>query len=123
MDIFGPALRWMSFEAVLAGVRLTAAQQTWQTEQLVHNSLSPIWWPFELMPFHRLSYDGSDAVTTRCVALLRGGAVCSCVKAEHVSSETDPARANGPRDRVYRQPAHSIYCATTIPAAADAWAF
>lgn len=55
LDRFGPSLRWMSFEAVLAGLRIENGPRAWEPIQ-ISKSLTPTWWLIECMPIKRLSY-------------------------------------------------------------------
>ncbi|KZV83395.1 WD40 repeat-like protein [Exidia glandulosa HHB12029] len=64
---FGPALRWMSFEALLAGLRLKKSPQTWDDPKAT-NSLSLFWRLIELLPMKRLTYNRiatSNTATSR----------------------------------------------------------
>lgn len=68
MNQFGPALRWISFEALLAGVRLTEAPQNWTPgKQVVHNSLSFVWRILEYLPIKHPSYQDTTSNTWWCV--------------------------------------------------------
>ncbi|EJD39190.1 hypothetical protein AURDEDRAFT_71466 [Auricularia subglabra TFB-10046 SS5] len=69
MNLFGPALRWMSFEALLAGVQLSPAQPQWKLErqQIVHNSLSLGWWILECLPLTYLSYQDGPSTASNSV--------------------------------------------------------
>ncbi|KZV86524.1 hypothetical protein EXIGLDRAFT_574310, partial [Exidia glandulosa HHB12029] len=53
---FGPALRWMSFEALLAGVELLPAPPKWERQPTKTNSMTPFWRFVDLLPIKRLSY-------------------------------------------------------------------
>ncbi|KZV80601.1 hypothetical protein EXIGLDRAFT_629887 [Exidia glandulosa HHB12029] len=62
---FGPALRWVSFEAEVAGLRLKQDPESWEVDDLtIHNSLTKGWSTFELLPVSRRSYGSNSAGTT-----------------------------------------------------------
>lgn len=61
---FGPALRWMSFEALLAGIKLSPGPLNW-TVTMQTNSMTAIWVPMELFPIKRLSYKNATKTTRR----------------------------------------------------------
>ena len=71
MDHSGPPLRWMSYEATSAGLRLKPFRGRWKLEKLieVNESLTGLWHTFEWLPFKRLSYKGAADVTWRYVSL------------------------------------------------------
>jgi len=53
-----PPLRWMVFEAGPLGLRTKQFTRDLLTKELtdVKESLTWIWWPFEYIPFRRLTY-------------------------------------------------------------------
>ncbi|EJD37487.1 WD40 repeat-like protein [Auricularia subglabra TFB-10046 SS5] len=55
LDKFGPALRWMSSEATLAGLRIKEGPRKWEQVN-VSKSMSLVWWIVEYLPIKRLSY-------------------------------------------------------------------
>ncbi|EJD39372.1 WD40 repeat-like protein [Auricularia subglabra TFB-10046 SS5] len=61
LNCFGPALRWMSFEADLAELRLVPAPSNWLPPTTT-NSMTTIWSLVEWLPIKRLTY--SDAYET-----------------------------------------------------------
>ncbi|EJD39377.1 WD40 repeat-like protein [Auricularia subglabra TFB-10046 SS5] len=61
LNCFGPALRWMSFEADLAELRLVPAPSNW-VHPTTTNSMTSIWSLVEWLPIKRLTY--SDAYET-----------------------------------------------------------
>ncbi|EJD36615.1 hypothetical protein AURDEDRAFT_174297 [Auricularia subglabra TFB-10046 SS5] len=65
MRKFGPALRWMSFEARLAGLKISKEPRRWDTELPRTNSLTPFWKLIELLPVKRLTYDSVSGTTYR----------------------------------------------------------
>lgn len=64
MDKNGPPLRWMSYEAISAGLIMHPFRGTWNLGQVnaVHESLTWVWRPFEYLPIKKLSYKCADAV-------------------------------------------------------------
>lgn len=70
MDRGRPPLRWMSYEASSAGLRLATFDKEWvsrsdRLEDRVSESLTPIWWPFEVIPWRRLTYRTPGDTTFR----------------------------------------------------------
>jgi hypothetical protein len=55
LDRFGPALRWMSYEAIVLGLRMKDYQGQWQQPEY-KSSMTLVWKLFEYVPFKRLSY-------------------------------------------------------------------
>ncbi|EIN07509.1 hypothetical protein PUNSTDRAFT_71590 [Punctularia strigosozonata HHB-11173 SS5] len=56
LDKFGPALRWMSYEALKEGLRMIDFRGNWQQLKPT-NSMRWYWRILECLPFRRLSYD------------------------------------------------------------------
>lgn len=58
-------LRWMCYEATAAGLRMKPLEAKWGITKHVelHPSLTPGWWPFELLPWKRPSYRSENGVT------------------------------------------------------------
>ncbi|KDQ54511.1 hypothetical protein JAAARDRAFT_135184, partial [Jaapia argillacea MUCL 33604] len=57
-------LLWMGVEAELAGLKLTPPKvKRWVRERKTTESLSLGWWPFEILPFKRLSYKNAKGAT------------------------------------------------------------
>ncbi|EIN07581.1 hypothetical protein PUNSTDRAFT_69535 [Punctularia strigosozonata HHB-11173 SS5] len=56
LDRFGPALQWMTYEALLSGVRMEPFIGKWQNFS-PHHSMNWFWRLLEGMPLRRLSYD------------------------------------------------------------------
>ncbi|KZV85138.1 hypothetical protein EXIGLDRAFT_623373 [Exidia glandulosa HHB12029] len=57
-NIFGPSLRWMSYEARLAGLHLDDdVPSIWFEEQRPSESLTALWWLLEVFPIRRLDYE------------------------------------------------------------------
>lgn len=66
MDQSKPSLRWMSYEAIAAGLRLAPFPVDWKdknSKEIVHESLSPIWWFLEIFPWKRLTFQNQDDTT------------------------------------------------------------
>lgn len=66
LDLKDVPLLWMENEAVMAGLHLKRPSVEWKFDHLQHNkpheSLNPVWWLFELLPFRRASH--SDPAKT-----------------------------------------------------------
>ncbi|EJD54177.1 WD40 repeat-like protein [Auricularia subglabra TFB-10046 SS5] len=60
---FGPALRWMSFEAVLSGLRIEPGPREWEPIQ-VSDSMTSFWKIFEYLPIRRLTYEGKETAAS-----------------------------------------------------------
>ncbi|KZV95444.1 WD40 repeat-like protein [Exidia glandulosa HHB12029] len=90
---FGPALRWMTYEATRFGLLLGKLPKEWEEVPKISESLSSGWWPFEFIPFTQPSYE-KDAGTTRWFHLGRGRVIKANQKV-HVSARacTDKGRA------------------------------
>jgi hypothetical protein len=56
LDKFGPALRWMSYEAIVHGLRMNHFQGKWEQPQY-KSSMTRVWKLFEYIPFKRLVYE------------------------------------------------------------------
>lgn len=67
MDRSQPPLRWMSYEASAAGLRLLPFDTAWEIKAnlAVHESLTTIWWLFEALPWKRLTYRNEHGQTNR----------------------------------------------------------
>ncbi|KIJ34082.1 hypothetical protein M422DRAFT_233549, partial [Sphaerobolus stellatus SS14] len=64
LDHFGPALRWMSYEAVHHGLRIQPHRGEW--ESIPPNpSLTFVWKIIEVLPLRRLSYKDKETTTRR----------------------------------------------------------
>ncbi|PPQ91264.1 hypothetical protein CVT25_006381 [Psilocybe cyanescens] len=63
-DQFGPSLRWMTYEALIWGLRMMPFNQTWAPLKPT-SSMSWIWTILENLPISRLSYTSPDGVTRR----------------------------------------------------------
>ncbi|KAJ8519086.1 hypothetical protein ONZ45_g3901 [Pleurotus djamor] len=59
---FGPALRWMTYEAMTRGLRMNPYEGQWSTIA-PKESLKGIWFLLELLPFPSLSYESQDSLT------------------------------------------------------------
>jgi len=62
-NLFGPSLRWMSYEAISCGLRMIHHEGEWSRIPL-NNSMNWFWWLFEYSPFPipRLSYESTDGI-------------------------------------------------------------
>ena len=69
LDKFGPALRWMTYEAISSGLRMSPFTKQWE-EPKFNESLTGIWKAVEYIPFRRLSYQDQESTTHRCAAYL-----------------------------------------------------
>jgi hypothetical protein len=58
MDRSRPPLRWMVFEAGALGLRTAPFKHDLSPDQQIHikESLTPLWWPLEILFFNRLTY-------------------------------------------------------------------
>lgn len=67
MDRSQPPLRWMSYEASAAGLRLIPVSTAWEIKAnlAVHESLTTVWWLFEALPWKRLTYRNEHGQTNR----------------------------------------------------------
>ncbi|KAF9060368.1 WD40-repeat-containing domain protein [Rhodocollybia butyracea] len=68
LNSYGPALRWMIHESIIAGLALEPFQyQTTTADSKVvtspSRSLTSVWWLFEILPIKRLSYKDLKDVT------------------------------------------------------------
>ncbi|EIN03663.1 WD40 repeat-like protein, partial [Punctularia strigosozonata HHB-11173 SS5] len=59
-DRFGPALRWMTSEATLWGLRMKADRGKWYPSQLT-KSMNWFWWFLASLPIKRLSYEDAES--------------------------------------------------------------
>jgi hypothetical protein len=59
---FGPALRWMSYEAMEKGLHMKPYKGEWQ-EIIPNSSMTWFWRCLEVLPIKRLSYEGADCKT------------------------------------------------------------
>jgi hypothetical protein len=66
LNRFGPALRWMTYEAINNGLRMSPFTEQWEEPKL-NESLVGVWKVLEYMPFGRLSYAGKNDTTYRLV--------------------------------------------------------
>ncbi|KAI0052938.1 hypothetical protein FA95DRAFT_1601309 [Auriscalpium vulgare] len=65
LDQFGAALRWMSYESIKNGLRMSPFQGSqWQSFQ-PNPSLTWVWMLLEILPFRQLSYKTADSTTHR----------------------------------------------------------
>ncbi|KAI0052968.1 WD40 repeat-like protein [Auriscalpium vulgare] len=64
LDHFGAALRWMSYEALTHGLRMSSRRGEWQSFP-PNLSLSWVWKIIEILPLRRLSYKDRDSTTRR----------------------------------------------------------
>ncbi|KDR67100.1 hypothetical protein GALMADRAFT_80066 [Galerina marginata CBS 339.88] len=63
INLFGPSLRWMSYEAISSGLRMIPRQGEWSRIPL--NDSMSWWWrilEYSLFPIPRLSYKGKDDI-------------------------------------------------------------
>src|SRR5262249_43979292 len=60
LDRFGPALRWMSYEAIHYGLKIEDRPFKWLTTKPTP-SMNWWWKLFEYLPFTRLSYENEDS--------------------------------------------------------------
>lgn len=73
LDKFGPALRWMTYEAILSGLEMETVKGKWEKLVEPHNSMGAIWLLVECLPIKRLAYKGQDKkgrqkTTSRCAS-------------------------------------------------------
>jgi hypothetical protein len=64
LNRFGPALRWMTYEAISGGLRMLPFTEKWE-EPKRNESLVGFWKLLERFPFGRLSYMDKDNITYR----------------------------------------------------------
>lgn len=76
MDQFGPALRWMTYEARNAGLRIQTRKDQW-IDLDPTESMSLFWRPLELVPVKRLSYKTAGSTTLRSVCFVFVS-ICIC---------------------------------------------
>jgi hypothetical protein len=63
LNRFGPALRWMSYEAISNGLRMHPFSKKWERPKR-NESLTGFWKVLEYMPFGRLTYESEEATTS-----------------------------------------------------------
>jgi hypothetical protein len=66
LDKFGPALRWMTYEAINNGLRVKTVDKQWG-EYKSSESLTLGWKILEILPLGRLTYEKEESVTRRYV--------------------------------------------------------
>ena len=60
LDHYGPALRWMLYEALQYGVRINLSPKGWSPPE--HKpSMTRFWRILEVYPFRRLTYKDADS--------------------------------------------------------------
>ncbi|KAE9395537.1 hypothetical protein BT96DRAFT_1043653 [Gymnopus androsaceus JB14] len=70
LNSYGPALRWMIHEAILAGLHVEPLKLNIEkVNSTTNESLTGFWWIFEGFPIRRLSYKDSKDTTHRYVNL------------------------------------------------------
>jgi hypothetical protein len=67
LDKFGPALRWMTYEAINNGLRMKPFEKQW-SEYKSSESLTLGWKMLEILPLGRLTYKSEESVTRRYCA-------------------------------------------------------
>ncbi|KAJ8521780.1 hypothetical protein ONZ45_g1557 [Pleurotus djamor] len=60
---FGPALRWMTYEAMKYGLRIRPYEGKWETPQPTESLVGVFWLFLELLPFPRLTYADANSIT------------------------------------------------------------
>ncbi|KAF9060378.1 WD40-repeat-containing domain protein [Rhodocollybia butyracea] len=71
LNSYGPALRWMIHEGITAGLALkpfqykSTAERTDRSPSRANDSLTWVWWLFEILPIKRLSYKDLKDITYR----------------------------------------------------------
>ncbi|KAJ3874464.1 WD40 repeat-like protein [Lentinula edodes] len=63
LDKFGPATRWMSLQAMSAGLQLLPFQKEWVKEVHIHQSMTWYWRVLEFFPLQRRCYVGQKKFT------------------------------------------------------------
>jgi hypothetical protein len=66
LNKFGPALRWMTYEAIISGLRIMTVNEQWG-EYNSSESLTLGWKILEILPLGRLTYEKEESVTHRYV--------------------------------------------------------
>jgi hypothetical protein len=64
LNKFGPALRWMTYEAIGSGIRMKPFEQAWE-EPVFNESMTSVWKALELVPLRQLSYADEDSMAFR----------------------------------------------------------
>ena len=64
LNQFGPALRWMTYEAIQHGLRMMPYEGKWSVIKR-KESLTWIWKVFEYLPLRRLTYADETSTTRR----------------------------------------------------------
>jgi hypothetical protein len=64
LNRFGPALRWMSYEAISNGLRMLPFSKKWEKPKR-NKSLTGFWRVLEFVPFSRLTYVSEEDITYR----------------------------------------------------------
>ncbi|THU82442.1 hypothetical protein K435DRAFT_734741 [Dendrothele bispora CBS 962.96] len=64
LNKFGPALRWMTYEAISCGLKMKAYRGEWEPLE-PKESLTPFWWFLEILPVTRLLYKDGERESTR----------------------------------------------------------
>lgn len=69
MNRSDPPLRWMSYEAAAAGLRLLPFEREWKIkpEISIHESLTGPWKVLEWLPVNHLTYGDKNTAKRRCV--------------------------------------------------------
>lgn len=69
MNRSDPPLRWMSYEAAAAGLRLLPFEREWEIRPgiSIHQSLTGPWYILEWLPVKHLTYGDKNTVKCRCV--------------------------------------------------------
>jgi hypothetical protein len=65
LNRFGPALRWMTYEAITAGLRMKPFENKKWKDIKPNDSLNWFWHILECIPFPRLSYDDEEHIICR----------------------------------------------------------
>lgn len=72
LDANRPSLRWMTQEAIVAGIYEGLSRHKYHPSQpvgSVYKSLTPPWWILEICPIKRLTYQDESKTTWWCVCL------------------------------------------------------
>lgn len=68
---FGPALRWMTYEAITHGILMEPFIGKWNQASYTE-SMTGIWKLLEALPIRRLTYKDKDSTTRRSVKYVIG---------------------------------------------------